>query len=52
MNEFLEKEGDSLNKLIQGRSKSIPPLVFEHHYEVEYVISHGQDSPFFAGLAF
>ncbi|HXN05523.1 MAG TPA: Zn-ribbon domain-containing OB-fold protein [Nitrospiria bacterium] len=52
MNEFLEKEADDLKNLIQGRAKSIPPLVFEHHYEVEYVISHGQDSPFFAGLAF
>lgn len=31
--------------------KGMPPIVLKHHYEIDYIHSYAQDSPFFAGLA-
>jgi len=31
--------------------KKMPPLVLPGHYEIDYIHSYGQDSPFFVGLA-
>lgn len=31
--------------------KGMPPLITKYHYEIDYIHSYGQDSPFFAGLA-
>lgn len=30
---------------------NIDPIIIKHHYEIDYIHSYGQDSPFFAGLA-
>lgn len=40
----IEKTQD-LDKL-----KNIKPIVLQQHYDIEYIISYAQDSPFFAGL--
>ena len=29
----------------------VDPIIIKHHYEIDYIHSHAQDSPFFAGLA-
>ncbi len=34
-----------------GALKGMAPLVVKSHYEIDYIHSLGQDSPFFAGLA-
>lgn len=31
--------------------KDMAPIVLKSHYEIDYIHSYGQDSPFFAGLA-
>lgn len=31
--------------------KGMGPLIIKHHYEIDYIHSYAQDSPFFAGLA-
>lgn len=31
--------------------RKMPPLVLPWHYEIDYIHSYGQDSPFFVGLA-
>lgn len=31
--------------------KGIAPIIIRHHYEIDYIHSYAQDSPFFAGLA-
>lgn len=31
--------------------KDLAPLIIKHHYEIDYIHSYAQDSPFFAGLA-
>ncbi len=31
--------------------KGIAPIIIKHHYEIDYIHSYAQDSPFFAGLA-
>jgi uncharacterized OB-fold protein len=30
---------------------NVDPIIVKHHYEIDYVHSYAQDSPFFAGLA-
>lgn len=30
--------------------KEMSPLLIQYHYEIDYIHSYGQDSPFFAGL--
>lgn len=30
---------------------NIDPIIIKRHYEIDYIHSYGQDSPFFAGLA-
>jgi len=30
---------------------NVDPIVIKSHYEIDYIHSYGQDSPFFAGLA-
>lgn len=30
---------------------NIDPIIIKHHYEINYIHSYAQDSPFFAGLA-
>jgi len=30
---------------------NVDPIIIKHHYEVDYLHSYAQDSPFFAGLA-
>lgn len=30
---------------------NVDPIIIKHHYEVDYIHSYAQDSPFFAGLA-
>ncbi|WP_429886489.1 Zn-ribbon domain-containing OB-fold protein [Geoalkalibacter halelectricus] len=30
---------------------NLDPIIVKHHYEIEYLHSYAQDSPFFAGLA-
>ncbi len=30
---------------------NLDPIIIKHHYEIEYLHSYAQDSPFFAGLA-
>jgi uncharacterized OB-fold protein len=29
----------------------VDPIIIKHHYEIDYIHSYAQDSPFFAGLA-
>lgn len=31
--------------------KGMAPIIIKHHYEIDYIHSYAQDSPFFAGLA-
>ena len=31
--------------------KGMAPIITKSHYEIDYIHSYGQDSPFFAGLA-
>ncbi len=31
--------------------KKMAPIIIKYHYEIDYIHSYGQDSPFFAGLA-
>jgi len=31
--------------------RELAPLIIKHHYEIDYIHSYAQDSPFFAGLA-
>ncbi len=52
MGDILEEDKKKLDSLLRGGSSEIEPLVFEQCYDIEYVVSHGQDSPFFVGLAF
>ena len=52
MDDLLAEERGRLESLLKGNESRIDPLVFEQSYDIEYVISHGQDSPFFVGLAF
>ena len=52
MGDILAEEKGRLESLLKGNPSRIEPLLFEQSYETEYVISHGQDSPFFVGLAF
>ncbi|MHB8482174.1 MAG: Zn-ribbon domain-containing OB-fold protein [Nitrospiria bacterium] len=52
MGDILAEDRKRLDSLIKGGSSGVEPLVFEQSYDIEYVISHGQDSPFFVGLAF
>jgi uncharacterized OB-fold protein len=30
---------------------NVDPIIVKHHYEIDYIHSYAQDSPFFAGLA-
>ncbi len=30
---------------------NLDPIIIKHHYEIDYIHSYAQDSPFFAGLA-
>ncbi len=30
---------------------NVDPIIIKHHYEIDYIHSYAQDSPFFAGLA-
>ncbi|MDP7079761.1 MAG: Zn-ribbon domain-containing OB-fold protein [Candidatus Undinarchaeales archaeon] len=30
---------------------NVDPIIIKHHYEVDYIHSYAQDSPFFSGLA-
>jgi hypothetical protein len=30
---------------------NVDPIIIKHHYEIDYLHSYAQDSPFFAGLA-
>lgn len=30
---------------------NIDPIIIKQHYEIDYIHSYAQDSPFFAGLA-
>ena len=30
---------------------NVDPIIIKYHYEIDYIHSYGQDSPFFAGLA-
>lgn len=30
---------------------NVDPIILKHHYEIDYLHSYAQDSPFFAGLA-
>lgn len=30
---------------------NVDPLIIKHHYEIDYIHSYAQDSPFFAGLS-
>ena len=30
---------------------NVDPIIVKHHYEIDYLHSYAQDSPFFAGLA-
>jgi len=34
-----------------GALFNLDPLVIKHHYEIDYLHSYAQDSPFFAGLS-
>jgi uncharacterized OB-fold protein len=34
-----------------GAFRDLVPLIIKHHYEIDYIHSYAQDSPFFAGLA-
>jgi hypothetical protein len=34
-----------------GALKELAPLIIKHHYDIDYIHSYAQDSPFFAGLA-
>lgn len=34
-----------------SKIKEMGPIIIKHHYEIDYIHSFGQDSPFFAGLA-
>ncbi|MBI3352431.1 MAG: Zn-ribbon domain-containing OB-fold protein [Nitrospirae bacterium] len=52
MGDILAEDKKKLDSLLKGGSSGIEPLVFEQSYDIEYVMSHGQDSPFFVGLAF
>ena len=29
---------------------NVDPIIIKHHYEIDYIHSYAQDSPFFAGL--
>jgi len=31
--------------------RGMAPIIIKHHYEIDYIHSYAQDSPFFAGLA-
>ena len=52
MAEFLTDEEEKLAALLKGSVSAIAPLVYEQGYDVEYILSHGENSPFFVGLAF
>ena len=48
-----EKEtGGTVYRLPMPRDmEGMTPLVIKQHYEIDYIHSFGQDSPFFVGLA-
>jgi hypothetical protein len=52
MGNILKEELGKIESLLKGGATKIEPLLYEQSYEVEYLMSHGQDSPFFIALAF
>ncbi len=40
-----------LNEETLKQLKKNTPIIIKQHYEIDYIHSYGQDSPFFAGLA-